>query len=220
MENDKSLVWNRVRIWRTGRHTPTKYSQEYPPGYNPTFFDHMIAFYLLPINLWHDGLLYARLPFITKRKLRGHYIGQNHYDFSHSLIDLFNYAIIIKTIIFHNKKGACYNSKWRFSKPNTLCWRQSVCFSPLDYSNCMIRPASEYFYFQVGKFGDIGLCRSSRHGPNCSVVDPPDQPLPQRRPQHAIILNTCDANLLFCLIQLYLLTTYRTLRLVVCSWKL
>ena len=27
------LVWNRVRIWRSGRHTPTKYSQEYPlPG--------------------------------------------------------------------------------------------------------------------------------------------------------------------------------------------
>ena len=25
------LVWNRVRIWRTGRHTPTKNSQEYPP---------------------------------------------------------------------------------------------------------------------------------------------------------------------------------------------
>ena len=24
------LVWNRVRIWRTGRHTPTKYSHEYP----------------------------------------------------------------------------------------------------------------------------------------------------------------------------------------------
>ena len=26
------LVWNRVRIWRTGRHTPTKNTQEYPPG--------------------------------------------------------------------------------------------------------------------------------------------------------------------------------------------
>ena len=25
------LVWNRVRIWRTGRHTPTKNSQEYNP---------------------------------------------------------------------------------------------------------------------------------------------------------------------------------------------
>ena len=25
------LVWNRVRIWRTGRPTPTKNSQEYPP---------------------------------------------------------------------------------------------------------------------------------------------------------------------------------------------
>ena len=25
------LVWNRVRIWRTGRHTPTKNFQEYPP---------------------------------------------------------------------------------------------------------------------------------------------------------------------------------------------
>ena len=25
------LVWNRVRIWRTGRHTPTKNSHEYPP---------------------------------------------------------------------------------------------------------------------------------------------------------------------------------------------
>ena len=24
--------WNRVRIWRTGRHTPTKNIQEYPPG--------------------------------------------------------------------------------------------------------------------------------------------------------------------------------------------
>ena len=25
------LVWYSVRIWRTGRHTPTKNSQEYPP---------------------------------------------------------------------------------------------------------------------------------------------------------------------------------------------
>ena len=25
------LVWNRVRIWRTGRHTPNKNSEEYPP---------------------------------------------------------------------------------------------------------------------------------------------------------------------------------------------
>ena len=24
------LVWNRVKIWKTGRHTPTKNSQEYP----------------------------------------------------------------------------------------------------------------------------------------------------------------------------------------------
>ena len=65
----------------------------------------MIAFYLLPINLWHDGLLYARLPFTTKKKLRGQYIGQNHHDSSHSLIDLFNNAIMIKTIIFRNKEG-------------------------------------------------------------------------------------------------------------------
>ena len=27
------LVWNWVRIWRTGRHTPTKNSKEYPPGF-------------------------------------------------------------------------------------------------------------------------------------------------------------------------------------------
>ena len=27
------LVWNRVKIWRTGRHTPTKNSQEYPQVY-------------------------------------------------------------------------------------------------------------------------------------------------------------------------------------------
>ena len=26
------LIWNRVRIWKTGRHTPTKNSQEYRPG--------------------------------------------------------------------------------------------------------------------------------------------------------------------------------------------
>ena len=26
------LVWNRVRIWRTGKHTLTKNSHEYPPG--------------------------------------------------------------------------------------------------------------------------------------------------------------------------------------------
>ena len=32
-ENGKMtiLVWNRVRIWRIGRHTPTKNSQDYPP---------------------------------------------------------------------------------------------------------------------------------------------------------------------------------------------
>ena len=65
----------------------------------------MIAFYLLPINLWHDRLLYARLPFITKGTLRGQYIGQNRYDFSHNFFDLFNNAIIIKTIIFRKKEG-------------------------------------------------------------------------------------------------------------------
>ena len=27
-----SLVWNRVTIWRNGRHTPIINSQEYPPG--------------------------------------------------------------------------------------------------------------------------------------------------------------------------------------------
>ena len=27
------LVWNRVKIWRSGRHTPIKNSQEYSPGY-------------------------------------------------------------------------------------------------------------------------------------------------------------------------------------------
>ena len=26
------MVWNRVRIWKTSWHTPTKISQEYPPG--------------------------------------------------------------------------------------------------------------------------------------------------------------------------------------------
>ena len=30
------LVWNRVKIWRIGWHTPTKNFQEYPPG-NPGF---------------------------------------------------------------------------------------------------------------------------------------------------------------------------------------
>ena len=28
----KMTLWNRIRIWRTGWHTPTKNSQEYPPG--------------------------------------------------------------------------------------------------------------------------------------------------------------------------------------------
>ena len=32
MNNDIFLVSNKVRIWRTGRHTPTKNSHEYPPG--------------------------------------------------------------------------------------------------------------------------------------------------------------------------------------------
>ena len=32
------LVWNRVRIWKTGRHTPTKNSQEYPPGFLECFY--------------------------------------------------------------------------------------------------------------------------------------------------------------------------------------
>ena len=30
-EKQHFLVWNRVRIWRTGGHTPTKNSEEYPP---------------------------------------------------------------------------------------------------------------------------------------------------------------------------------------------
>ena len=31
VKNDIFLVWNRVRIWRTGRHTSTENSQEYLP---------------------------------------------------------------------------------------------------------------------------------------------------------------------------------------------
>ena len=31
-ENELSLVWNSVRIWRSGRHNPTVNSQEYPPS--------------------------------------------------------------------------------------------------------------------------------------------------------------------------------------------
>ena len=31
-ENELSLVWNSVRIWRAGRHNPTVNSQEYPPS--------------------------------------------------------------------------------------------------------------------------------------------------------------------------------------------
>ena len=30
LKNSIFLVWNRVRIWRTGRHTPTKNFREYP----------------------------------------------------------------------------------------------------------------------------------------------------------------------------------------------
>ena len=33
VKNDTFLVWNRVRTWRTGRHTPTKNSQKCPLGY-------------------------------------------------------------------------------------------------------------------------------------------------------------------------------------------
>ena len=32
VKNDIFLVGSRVRIWRTGQYTPTKNSQEYPPG--------------------------------------------------------------------------------------------------------------------------------------------------------------------------------------------
>ena len=31
-ENELSLVWNSVRIWRSRRHNPTVNSQEYPPS--------------------------------------------------------------------------------------------------------------------------------------------------------------------------------------------
>ena len=39
VEKVKFLVWNRVRIWRTGQHTPLKNSQEYcPPPPAPRWF--------------------------------------------------------------------------------------------------------------------------------------------------------------------------------------
>ena len=34
VENENFLVWYRVSIWRTGRHTTTKNSWEYPPAGN------------------------------------------------------------------------------------------------------------------------------------------------------------------------------------------
>ena len=42
------FVWNRVRIWRIGRHNPTKNSQEYPP--DPTSVTHVL-FRLFKISI-------------------------------------------------------------------------------------------------------------------------------------------------------------------------
>ena len=48
VENLHFLVWNRVRIWGTGRHTPTKNSQEYPPS--PPVEPHDYHIYYVNIN--------------------------------------------------------------------------------------------------------------------------------------------------------------------------
>ena len=48
------LVWNTVRIWRTGRHTPTKNSQEYHPrGQNvvTVLFSPLLLHLLMPVFL-------------------------------------------------------------------------------------------------------------------------------------------------------------------------
>ena len=60
------LVWNRVRIWRTRWHTPTKNSWEYPPGF----------FYLIfpPLMRTHPrdfSLRYKNRPLLHKLSTKG-----------------------------------------------------------------------------------------------------------------------------------------------------
>jgi len=44
-KNGIFLVWDRVMVWRTGRHTPTKNSHVYPPGC-------LRSVTLYPLSLW------------------------------------------------------------------------------------------------------------------------------------------------------------------------
>ena len=63
------LVWNRVRIWRTRRHTPTKNSQEYPPrGVSPA-------------EISVRGELRELFSLLLKRPSRGRFVSLERFSF-------------------------------------------------------------------------------------------------------------------------------------------
>ena len=61
------LVWIRVRIWRIGRHTPTKNSQEYRPG-------RIALFSVFGCRTTHrdEGLIYTHLVTLNTLRSRTH----------------------------------------------------------------------------------------------------------------------------------------------------
>ena len=66
------LAWNRVRIWRTGFHSPTKNSQEYPWGQITSFS--LIKQWKISWITWSraiaDWWTLGKLPFLVYKGMR------------------------------------------------------------------------------------------------------------------------------------------------------
>ena len=62
-----SLVWNRIRIWGTGRHIPTKNSQEYiqPPRPLPSYLRSRVVFVSANYKSSLLSAIYAGFPWYS-----------------------------------------------------------------------------------------------------------------------------------------------------------
>ena len=86
VENDNFSVWNRVRIWRTGRHNPTKNSQEYPPGLDHLYSCEMYKLHnFFSSNSRATGKLYY-FTLCTRSFRQGHR-RKNQGAFHHLVLD-------------------------------------------------------------------------------------------------------------------------------------
>ena len=117
------LVWNRVRIWRTGWHTPTKNCQEYPPpgqGVQSRFFS---GPYKTRRLFWESGCPVGSDFFTIHKMFQKKNNNKKPLYSSLSLIELAifpPFPLAYSSDIANVSKGVRLESWWRSGEKRTL----------------------------------------------------------------------------------------------------